>query len=173
MMLREIAAAVGLPYETFSNDWSQINDRTYRASMNEFRRLCAMWQHQILVFQFCRPMFRRWATAAMLQGLAIDPTKAVVWTPERWAYINPVQDIQAMEAEVLAGFTSRAAIVSQRGEDAAEIDAQQKADNDRADELGLKYTSDGRIAAGSEPIVEDDAEENAQTEQVEEPVPAR
>jgi len=160
MMLREIAAAVGLPYETFSNDWSQINDRTYRASMNEFRRLCAMWQHQILVFQFCRPVFRRWATAAMLQGMVIDPLKAVVWTPERWAYINPVQDIKAMQDEVLAGFTSRSAIVSARGEDAEEVDAQQAADNTRADGLGLTYASDARVDAEALPASEDDSEDD-------------
>ncbi|MHB2169952.1 phage portal protein [Alsobacter sp. R-9] len=145
---RSIAAAMGILYEQLVGDYSQVNDRTWRAAMMEFRRRCGMWQHQIMVYQFCRPVWRRWVDLAVLGG-AIDassaPDEAPTWTPPRWDYINPVQDIQAMRESVQAGFTSRSALVSELGEDAVKVDAEIAADNARADELGLRLTTDGRV----------------------------
>src|SRR5690606_16037292 len=56
--LRAIASSAGILYEQLTGDYSQVNDRTFRASVNEFRRRCAMWQHNLVVFQFCRPAVR-------------------------------------------------------------------------------------------------------------------
>jgi capsid protein len=136
--IRMIAASLGLLYEQLSGDFSDVNDRTWRAAVSEFRRRCEAWQYNILVYQFCRPVAKRWAELAVLSGAArgLDPTTPVQWTPQRWAYINPVQE----------GFTSRRRIVSERGDDVEQIDAEQKADADRADKMGLKHTSDGRFA---------------------------
>lgn len=155
MQLRLIAAAAGILYEQLTGDFSTgINDRTWRAAVSEFRRRCEYWQHHLVVYQLCRPIWRRWADLALLAGADVgdlDPTAAVPWIPQAWPYINPVQDVQARETEVKAGFTSRTAIVAERGEDAEEIDRQQAADNTRADGLKLKYSSDGRQAKATPP----------------------
>jgi lambda family phage portal protein len=147
---RDIAAALGVLYEQLTGDYSQVNDRTWRAAVNDFRRRVEQWQHNLLVFQFCRPVWRRWVEVGQIAGSgvagSIDPLLPVKWTPQAWPYINPVQDIQARREEVRAGFTSRTAVVSERGEDAEVIDAENKADNDRADTLELTYESDGRKA---------------------------
>lgn len=140
---RSIAAALGLLYEQLTGDYSQVNDRTWRAAVQEFRRRCENWQHHLLVFQFCRPVFTRWAALASLGGLK---TLVPEWTPPRWPYINPEQDINAIEKEIQAGLTSRKRAVSERGDDAERIDAEQSEDNKRADTLELRYTSDGRVA---------------------------
>jgi len=66
--------------------------------------------------------------------------------PQGWPYIHPVQDVQAAREAIRSGFTSRSAVVAEQGEDAEVVDAQQAADNERADELGLEYDSDGRQA---------------------------
>lgn len=144
---RAIAAALGLLYEQLTGDYSQVNDRTWRAAVTEFRRRCEMWQHHLMVFQFCRPVLARWAYLAQLADKPIVAPLPAKWTPQAWPYINPVQDIQASRDAVRAGFTSRSAVVSERGEDAATIDAENKADNNRADEAGLSYESDGRKGA--------------------------
>jgi capsid protein len=64
--------------------------------------------------------------------------------PQAWPYIHPVQDVEAAQLEVRNGLASRSGKVSERGDDVEVIDAEQAADNTRADELGLKYDSDGR-----------------------------
>jgi len=146
-------ASVGLPYETLTGDMSRVNDRTVRVILNDFRQRVQAWQHQIVAFQLCRPVYRAWMDRAFLSGAlpipaayADDPSPwlAVRWTPPRVPYIHPVQDVEAQQAEIRNGFTSRSAVVSERGEDVEAIDADQRQDNERADELQLSYDSDGR-----------------------------
>jgi lambda family phage portal protein len=153
--LRGAAAAIGMPYEIWTGDMTGLNDRTVRVLLNEFRGRVAAWQHNVFVFKFCRPIWRAWMDAAFLSGAlplpdtyATDPEPwlRVKWTPPRTPYIHPVQDIDAQKAEIRAGLTSRSATVSERGEDAEQIDYEQAMDNARADRLGLKYDSDGRQA---------------------------
>jgi capsid protein len=61
------------------------------------------------------------------------------WVPQGWAYIQPVQDIQARMMEVNAGFNSRSEMVLRSGYDAETVDAENAADQARAQKLGLNY----------------------------------
>lgn len=151
--LFHVAAAAGVPYETLTGDLSRVNDRTVRVILHEFRRRMQAWQHQIIAFQFCRPIWRAWMDRVFLSGVVPippayvenpEPWAKVAWMPQRWPYLHPVQDVQAERDAIRAGFTSRSAVVSEHGEDAEAIDDEQAADNARADELALKYDSDGR-----------------------------
>lgn len=148
---RYIAGSMGVLYEQLTGDFSKVNDRTWRAAMNEFKRNIVRLQHQIIVFQFCRPIIRRWAEYAVIanritlpRGVSVADVARPRWIAQAWPYINPVQDVQASRDEVRAGFTSRAAIVSEKGEDIEVVDAEIAADNVRADGLELRFDSDGR-----------------------------
>ncbi|WP_342640929.1 phage portal protein [Rhodoligotrophos ferricapiens] len=149
--LRAIAVSAGVLYEQLTGDYSQVNDRTFRASVNEFRRRCAMWQHDLVVFQFCRPVVRQWATLGILAGKIVPPRGINLgmiarpkWVPQGWDYINPVQDVQARTAEVRAGFRSRSDVVSERGYNVEQVDEEIAADNARADRFGIVLDSDPR-----------------------------
>jgi len=233
--LRAVSAATGVPYEVLTGDMSQVNDRTVRVILHEFRRQIGADQHQTVAFQFCRPVWLAWMDAAVESGAlstvpapapvpnpgtivpesgtpapgeapapapeekkappfppkpkaafpppppaappspeenvpgpdpALEPEAAledaeqkasgadyytdpsawtkVLWMPQGWPYIHPVQDVQAAKEAVRNGFTSRSAVIAAQGEDAAQVDAQQAEDNARADELDLTYDSDGR-----------------------------
>lgn len=151
---RSVAAAVGLLYEILSGDYSQMDDRTLRAALNDFRRAVERWQHHLVVFQFCRPIWRRWIDLALLSGALKLPAGmtrqqayAVEWIPQAWPYIHPVQDVEGKMKEVQAGFSTRTRVVARAGYDAEQVDAENAADNARADDLELSYTSDGRKAA--------------------------
>lgn len=157
-VLFEIAAATGVPYEVLTGDMRGVNDRTVRVILNEFRRKLQTWQHQVVVHQWCRPIWNAWMDRAFLSGAlplpssyAINPAefRACKWVPQGWPYIHPVQDVQAAVSKIRGGLGSRAAAVSELGEDVEVIDAEQQADNARADEMGLKHDSDGRAAATS------------------------
>lgn len=151
--LRHIASAAQVPYEVLTGDMSGVNDRTVRLILNDFRRMLQSWQQQIIGFQFCRRVWMAWMEQAWLSGalpLPADyltnpyPWADVAWMPQRWPYLNPVQDVEAEQLEIRAGFSSRSATVSEHGEDTEAIDAAQAADNARADALKLSYDSDGR-----------------------------
>jgi lambda family phage portal protein len=154
--LRAAAAAAGLPYELFSGDMSAVNDRTVRVLLVKFRRKIMAWQHQIVGFKFCRTIWYAFMDAAVLAGkLPIAPAAyaanreayaAVDWSAHGWPYINPVQDVASQKAAIRAGLTSRRAVVAEQGDSVEDIDREQADDNQRADELGLRYDSDGRQA---------------------------
>jgi len=171
--LFEVAAATGVPYEVLTGDMSKVNDRTVRVILHEFRRKVQAWQHQVIVFQFCRRVWRAWMDQAYLAGAlplpadyAVNPEPwlAVRWMPQSWPYLHPVQDVQAMRDAVRDGFKSRSQVVSELGEDAEAIDAEQAADNARADRLGLRYDSDGRTStSGAAPVQTPDPGEDPPT----------
>lgn len=155
------AAASGVPYEVFTNDMRGVNDRTVRLILNDFRRRIQAYQHQVVVYQLCRKVWNAWFDRVFLSGaLPIpleylnDPTpwSAVVWQPQGWPYMHPVQDVQAAIASMRAGLSSRSGEVSARGDSSEAIDLQQKADNERADEHGLRYDSDGRNSKAGAPV---------------------
>lgn len=150
---RSVSAAVGLLYEVLSGDYSQMDDRTLRAALNDFRRSVERWQHHLVVYQFCRPVWRRWIDLALLSGALKLPAGmtrqqayAVEWVPQAWSYIHPVQDVEGKMKEVQAGFSTRTRVVARAGYDVEQVDAENAADNARADEMKLSYTSDGRKA---------------------------
>jgi lambda family phage portal protein len=154
--LRGVAAATGVPYEVITTDMSGINDRLVRVIFTLFRRRVQALQHQVVVYQFCRPIWKAFMDRVFLSGaLPIpleylqnpEPWARVKWMPQAWPYLHPVQDVEAEQKAVRNGFKSRAAVVSERGEDVETIDAEQAADNARADALGLKFDSDGRTKA--------------------------
>jgi lambda family phage portal protein len=150
---RRIAAAIDVPYHVLTGDMAQVNDRTIRVILQDFRRDLEQLQWQVIVHQFCRPIWAAWFARAVLSGaLAVppayytDPTpwQAVEWAPDRWPAIHPVQDVEADVAEVRAGFASRMLKVKARGYDVEELDRQRAEDNARDDRLGLVSDSDAR-----------------------------
>ncbi len=155
------SVAAGVPYEVLSGDFSKINDRTVRVILQGFRRRIEAEQHNILGFQLLRRVWDAFVAEVAILGLLPvpydqfieDPTPwtAVAWQPQRFPYINPVQDVQAKVSEIRAGLTSRSTAVRETGEDAEEIDAQQAADNARAEKLGLSYDSDARRPMNAAP----------------------
>jgi len=149
VQLRSIAAGMGITYEQLTGDLTGVNYSSIRAGLLEFRRRCEQFQHQVLAFQMCMPIWRRWIDAAILSG-ALPKTGDVSlyydvkWIPPGFAWVDPLKDIRAQIMAVRAGFKSRAEVVSEQGYDADAIDREVAADNNRADALGLSYDSDPR-----------------------------
>lgn len=152
--LTSIAVGLELPYEVLTGDLSRVNDRTARLMLNEFRRGIERWQMHVVAQQFCRPIWLAWWDRAVLAGaLPVSAAdylargeayRAVTWSPQRWQYINPVQDVEAVEAEIRAGLKSRRDAVAERGDDIEALDEEIAGDNRRADALGLILDSDPR-----------------------------
>jgi len=149
VQLRSIAAGMGITYEQLTGDLTGVNYSSIRAGLLEFRRRCEQFQHQVVVFQFCLPIWRRWIEAALLVGALekrgdLAPYYDAKWIPPGFAWVDPLKDIKAQIMAVRAGFKTRAEVVSEQGYDAEAIDREIAADNQRADVLGLEYDSDPR-----------------------------
>ena len=147
--LMAAAAGTGTPYEILTGDMREINDRALRVVLNEFRCRLEQLQFSVYVHQLCRPVRAAWMDMAVLSGVLVLDGYAqrrreylrTRWVPQGWAYIQPVQDVQARRMEVQAGFASRSEMVLRTGYDAETVDAENAADLARATALGLNYTT--------------------------------
>lgn len=158
--LMSIAVAVSSTYEQLTHDWRGTNDRTYRASMLEFTRMVRSSQWHLVVFQFCRPVWRRFVSEAILSG---------AWTPQegvsmrdvmrcRWdmparGYINPLQEVAAYIQAVAAGFTSQERVANELGNESAEIDIENARAKARSEAAGLSYTVFSPQSAGAAAVM--------------------
>jgi lambda family phage portal protein len=147
--LMAAAAGTGTPYEILTGDMREVNDRALRVVLNEFRRRLEQLQFGVYVHQLCRPVRAAWMDMAVLSGVLVLGDYAqkrrdylrTRWVPQGWAYIQPVQDVQARRMEVQAGFASRSEMVLRTGYDAETVDAENAADLQRATALGLNYNT--------------------------------
>lgn len=142
--LHEIAAALGLPYEVLTGDLSSVNYSSIRAGLVEWRRRVEMIQHNVIVFQALRPIWRRWAMIESLQGrLAARPQELlpVRWITPKQQWVDPAKDVQAEIEAINAGLMSRREAVAARGMDVGALDAEIAADKAREASLGLAFTA--------------------------------
>lgn len=141
---RAISAGAGVLYEELTGDWSNTNDRTFRAQFNTFLRKIRYLQWSILAVQFNQPIWNRFVDYAVASGALTVPKsvsdadlKRCEWATERHPYINVKQDVEAIGAELALGLTSRQAAVAERGDDVEVLDAQIAADKAREAEMGI------------------------------------
>ena len=162
--LMAISAGMGLPFELLSGDMKGVSDRALRLMINEFRRRIQQIQHNLIIFQFCRPVWNRWLDMAVIDGGINAPDyntnrlkyAKVKWIPHGWPYMHPVQDMQAQNIAVRSGFKSRSEVVGDQGYDSEQIDEEIAADNRRADKYELKYDSDSRDLDFEQVEIKDD-----------------
>ena len=167
--LLRIAAGLGLPYDMLTGDLSQTSYSSIRAGILSFRRLCEQIQYSVFIHQFCRPVWRAFLEQAVLTG-KLDARDyqanreeylAVEWHTPKWAWVDPLKDVQAEILAIRAGLKARSMSINETGMDEEEVDRQIAKDNARADELGLVLDSDPRRtdARGAEKVEATDAED--------------
>jgi lambda family phage portal protein len=150
--LHQFALAIGMTYEQVTGDLRGVNLSSIRAGVLDFRRKAEQFVYNILIAQFGVPIVQWWMDEAVLSGqlklpgYAKDPDRYqdIDWYLSGWDYIDPKTDVEADQAEVRNGFTSREAVCAKRGVDVTVIDAATVRDNARADQMGLVHDSDPR-----------------------------
>ena len=143
--LLQVAAALGLPYANLTADMLKANYSNTRAALLEFRRRVEAFQHSVLVYQLCRPVWARWMDLAVLSGALDIPDYAqnrrdylsVDWLPPRWDWVDPLKDIKAEIMAIEAKLKSRTQAVAERGYDAAQVDQEIAEDQEREERLGI------------------------------------
>lgn len=153
--LLQVSAALGIPYAYLTNDMVKGNFANSRLSLMEFRRRVEAWQHSVLVYQLCRPVWARWMDLVALSRAATLPNYAArrasyvacSWLPPRWQWVDPLKDINAEATEIEAGLKSRTQALSERGYDVEDVDAEIAADRRREKALGLDFRRAGSPAA--------------------------
>jgi lambda family phage portal protein len=148
--LRSVASGIGVTYEQLTGDLHGVNYSSIRAGLLEFRRRIEALQHNLMVFQFCRPVAERWLDLAVASGQLNIPDyfsnkahyQSIEWRPPAWDWVDPLKDIKAQQLEVQSGFKSRSQVAADRGQDIEDLDKQIAEDKRRAESYGLHFDSD-------------------------------
>lgn len=124
-MLREVAAGVGVSYESLSRDYSQSNYSSSRLALLDDRDLWRVLQ-QWWARSVRAPLHRVWLQQAVLaravpsiaiESYALEPERyeAVRWKFRGWSWVDPTKEVTAFKEAVKAGFTTVSAVIAQSG----------------------------------------------------------
>lgn len=188
-MLREVAAGVGVSYESLSRDYSQSNYSSSRLALLDDRDLWRVLQ-QWYVRSFREPLLRDWMQAAVLsraissipiESYAPDPEKflGVTWKLRGWHWVDPTKEVTAYKEAVKAGFTTVSAVIAQTagGVDVEDVIAERKRELEmfEAADIDLDTTVEEpeEPAEASEPPGPTAAQLEMQDEEDDEAKPAR
>lgn len=138
MMLREVAAGIGVSYESLSRDYSQSNYSSSRLALLDDRDLWRVLQ-QWWARAFRAPLHEQWLQAAVLsraiQAITVEsyvlaPEKftAVSWKFRGWSWVDPTKEVEAYKSAIRAGFMTVSKVISLTGggDDIEDVIAERK-----------------------------------------------
>lgn len=161
LMLREVAAGVGVSYESLSRDYSQSNYSSSRLALLDDRDLWRVLQAWF-IRKWRLPLHRVWLQQAILSGAipSISPDEylanpkkfeAVRFKPRGWGWVDPTKEVDAYIAAVRAGFTTVGDVIaaSGNGADIEDTLEARKAELDMMADAGLVFDTDPAKVAQS------------------------
>lgn len=160
-ILRGVSAGLGVSFSSLSNDLTEVNFSSIRAGLIEERETWKSLQAWF-VESFLNRVYAEWLTMALLSEAVTLPFakyakfNAPKWTGRRWAWVDPLKDVQAAKEAVSAGFKSATRIINEAGGDIEELYQEIAEEKALAKEYGLSFDFGGK----SPPLSADDEDED-------------
>ena len=142
--IQAIAAGYRVPYELVSGDLSEVNFSSMRGGLVEFRRLVGTVQWQMLIQLCLQPIWEWWCETAFLAGVIDAPFVPVEWSPPKFAWVDPLADVQTAALEVRNGFRSWQDVVAETGRNPDDVLEEIRDWNVKVDDYDLILDSDPR-----------------------------
>jgi lambda family phage portal protein len=159
LMLREVAAGVGVSYESLSRDYSQSNYSSSRLALIDDRDLWRTFQRWF-IRSFREPLHRDWMRQAVLAGAipeisveqyALNRQKfeAMCCKPRGWSWIDPTKEVEAYREAVRCGFMTVADVIALTGSgmDLEDVLGARRRELDMMSEKDLQFDTDPTVAA--------------------------
>ncbi len=148
---RQIASGMNVAYHKLANDLAGINYSSGRLGELEERDFWMEMQSHF-IDSVLEVIYEDWLAAGLMWGgieLPLSDRKrfsgaAVKWEPRRWAWIDPLKDVQANTLLVQNGFDTHERILNSQGYDLNETYESLEREQQLADELGLALGTDIR-----------------------------
>lgn len=144
-MLRGVATSLGTSYTTLGNDLESVNYSSARVGLLDERET---WKMHQLFFEshFFERVFADWLEQALLAGAINLPLAKFAkfnrprFKSRRWSWIDPLKEVEAAKGAIALRLSSRRQIADEAGGDIEEIFADNLADEELAEDLGLELT---------------------------------
>ena len=144
--LRKISRGLGISYHTTSGDLSSVNFSSIRADMLEDRELYKD-QQRWLESDLLLPVWDAVITNAVILGRIrsdgrtsereVDYYLPVRIQHKRWAWIEPLKDVQANAMAVETNLKSRSQIIQEQGDDPDTVWDELAMEKEKLEEMGL------------------------------------
>lgn len=135
-----VAAGLEIPYESLTGDLKNTSFASGRLGYLQWSARIETYRWQMLVPRACMPLARYFQEAvAITNPRALEARP--VFDPPRREWIDPVQEVNAAEKAVRAGFTSRQAVCRSMGEDPERVTADHAADAEEQRTKGIVFTT--------------------------------
>lgn len=135
LLLRSVAAGVGLSYETVSKNYSETNYNAARTSLlNERKTLKCM--QQFLITHLCERIGEELQLLRFLRGEGSRKLK-LYWQPPGFEWVDPEKEVVSQILAVQNNLATKSSIIAERGGDWREIMKQRKIEKDKENELGI------------------------------------
>lgn len=144
VQLHAIAAGLGVTYEQLTGDLSQVNYSSYRAGNLEFRALVERLRWQLMINQFCAPVWKRFMSVGFASGALRRPDVRAEWVAPPWQSIDPVKEADAALTEMRTGGKTLRDYLTEKGKDFTEWLEETTATNAALDAAGIVLDSDPR-----------------------------
>jgi lambda family phage portal protein len=141
--LRKIAAAIGVTYEGLTGDYSQVNFSSARMARIAHWGNVHEWRWDMMIPQFCDPVWSWFCEAAVFSGRAESIVPAE-WTPPPMPMIEPDREGLAINRLVRSGAMTFSEMIREQGNDPESHLKEYASDLKRLDELGIQLDSDVR-----------------------------
>lgn len=121
-MLRRMATALKLSYNSWANDYEGVNYSSLRSSLLDERDHFMMFQTLMRV-QFLEPVFERWLRMAMLTGAVDLPFSEYdrickpVFMGRRWQWVDPEKEVNASLTAINGGLSTYQKELGKQGDD--------------------------------------------------------
>lgn len=127
VLLRQIAAAIGVTYEDLIGDLEGVNYSSFRGGALTARRKAEALRKVLLIEGLLEPLFTRWLAIEKLAGRS-KADLAPSWIEPAWPQIDPEKEAAAEISLLDARLKSRREIIEARGREFATVDAEIGAD---------------------------------------------
>ena len=164
-----MSARLGVPHHSLSGNLSGVNYTSSRTGEIEVREVWKVLQ-TFMVERLCARVFAEWMPYALLANAVALPYRdlpryvdAATWQPRRWAWVDPVKDIDAALKEADAGITSVSRIIREKGNDPDEVFAEIRRERERyADVFELLRRAGPSTRPAPQPAAPDDTDPDAE-----------
>jgi len=162
-MIREIAAGIGVSYESLSRDYSQSNYSSSRLALLDDRDVWRFLQTWFIT-DFRELIHREWLSVAVLSraipsipadqyAADIDKFEAVRFKPRGWSWVDPTKEVAAYKEAIMAGLTTNTDVIAATagGLDIEDVLDQREQELELMRERGLVFDTSPEVYDKPEP----------------------
>lgn len=144
IQLTAIATALGITYETLTQDLSNVNFSSGRMGQTAMYSNIGQWRWNMFVPRFARPSYT-WFLQALEVSEGVNlPTYYSEWTEPKRESIDPLKEANADIAAIKGGLMTMSEAIRGRGYEPDKVMAERSQELKKMDTLGIKTSSDPR-----------------------------